>query len=277
MRIQVNGTTLFFDVEGPKYVADGHEMRERPTVVLLHGGPGFDHSNFKPQYGQLADMAQLVYLDHRGNGRSDRNDPSTWNLDSWADDVKGLCDALEIVKPIVLGWSFGGFVAMAYAARYPEHPAKVILQSTAARLDVPRIVDSFGEFGGAEAAGAAHEFWTTHSPEAMGHFMEHCMPLYHSGPLDAQLLRCQLNFDLLTGFEGEMEMDLRADLGQVRGPVLVLAGSKDPITPLAAADEIVESLAGAEVTLEVFENSSHFINLSEPERFFEVVRSFITA
>src|SRR5580700_5534561 len=99
MRITVGGTTLFFDVEGPKFVAEGGTMRERPTVVLLHGGPGFDHSNFKPEYGQLADVAQVVYLDHRGNGRSDRDDPSKWNLDSWADDVKGLCDVLEIAKP----------------------------------------------------------------------------------------------------------------------------------------------------------------------------------
>jgi pimeloyl-ACP methyl ester carboxylesterase len=92
MRIRVNDTTLFFDVDGPKLVPDGGSMREKPTVVLLHGGPGFDHSNFKPEYSQLSEVAQLVYLDHRGNGRSDRGDPSTWNLDTWADDVRAFCD-----------------------------------------------------------------------------------------------------------------------------------------------------------------------------------------
>lgn len=50
----------------------------------------------------------------------------------WADDVMGFCEALDIESPIVLGWSFGGFVAMAYGARHPEHPAKLILQSTSA-------------------------------------------------------------------------------------------------------------------------------------------------
>ncbi len=109
MRVRVNDTTLFFDVEGPKLVPDGPSMREKPTVLLLRGGPGFDHSNFKPDYSQLSDVAQLVYLDHRGNGRSDRGDASTWNLDTWADDVKGFCDALEIEAPIMLGWSFGGW------------------------------------------------------------------------------------------------------------------------------------------------------------------------
>ena len=50
---------------------DGPSMREKPTLLLLHGGPGFDHSIYKPVYSSLADCAQIVYLDHRGNGRSD--------------------------------------------------------------------------------------------------------------------------------------------------------------------------------------------------------------
>ena len=56
-------------------------MREKPTLLLLHGGPGFDHSSFKPAFSELADVAQVVYLDHRGNGRSERpRRPARWNL-----------------------------------------------------------------------------------------------------------------------------------------------------------------------------------------------------
>lgn len=251
-------------------------MRERPTVILLHGGPGFDHSNFKPEYAQLAEVAQLVYLDHRGNGRSDWGDASTWNLETWADDVRGFCDALDIEAPIVLGWSFGGFVAMAYAARYPEHPAKLILQSTAARLDMERLVRSFGQFGGPAAAESARAFWTTHDNDSMMRYLEHCIPLYHSGPLTDQMTRCVLNPELLTGFEGEMEMDLRVGLEGVHVPTLVLVGGKDPITPVAAAEEIVASLPGPDIMLELFDDAAHFIQLSEPERFLSVVRDFIT-
>jgi len=276
MRVRVDDTTLFFDVEGPKLVPDRASMWERPTVLLLHGGPGFDHSNFKPDYSQLSDVAQLVYLDHRGNGRSDRGDPSTWNLDTWADDVKGFCDALEIETPIVLGWSFGGFVAMAYAVRHPGHAAKVILQSTAAHLDVERIVAAFSALGGPMAAEAARTFWTTHDNESMMQYVEHCIPLYHSEPLTDSMARCVLNLDLLVGFDGEMDMDLRPGLSAVRAPVLVLAGRKDPITPVAAAEEIVESLPGPDVTLRIFDDSSHFIQLAEPDHFFPIVRDFIT-
>jgi pimeloyl-ACP methyl ester carboxylesterase len=189
--------------------------------------------------------------------------------------VKGLCDALEIERPIVLGWSFGGFVAMAYAARHPEHPARLILQSTAAHLSADRIAAAFGELGGPAAAEAARAFWTDHDNESVGRYLEHCIPLYHSEPLTEQMTRCVLNLELLTGFEGEMEMDIRAGLGQVHVPTLVLAGRQDPITPVAASEEIVESLGSTEVTLEVFDDAAHFIQLSAPERFFSVVRSFI--
>ena len=75
MRVQVGDGRLFFDVEGAKLVPDGPKMRERPTLLLLHGGPGFDHSNFKPDLSPLAEVAQVIYLDHRSNGRSDRTRP----------------------------------------------------------------------------------------------------------------------------------------------------------------------------------------------------------
>jgi pimeloyl-ACP methyl ester carboxylesterase len=72
MQTAVNGTQLWFDVDGPSLVPDGSEMRQRPTVVLVHGGPGvYDHSYFKPEFAVLAEHAQVVYLDLRGHGRSD--------------------------------------------------------------------------------------------------------------------------------------------------------------------------------------------------------------
>jgi pimeloyl-ACP methyl ester carboxylesterase len=66
MHVLVNGVRLFFDVEGAKLVPDGPDMREKPTLLLLHGGPGFDHSIYKPAYSALTDMAQVIYLDQRG-------------------------------------------------------------------------------------------------------------------------------------------------------------------------------------------------------------------
>jgi pimeloyl-ACP methyl ester carboxylesterase len=71
MHTLIDDVRLFFDVEGSKLRPDGSSMRQVPTLLLLHGGPGFDHSGFKPAFSKMATYAQVVYLDLRGNGRSD--------------------------------------------------------------------------------------------------------------------------------------------------------------------------------------------------------------
>ena len=150
MHVLVNGVRLFFDVEGARLVPDGPSMREKPTLILLHGGPGFDHTIYKPAYSRLTDVAQVIYLDHRGNGRSDGGPKEHWTLAQWGDDLRAFCDALGIEKPIVLGVSFGGMVAMAYATRHPAHPGKLALVSTEAKGDsyLERRVEMFTRLGG---------------------------------------------------------------------------------------------------------------------------------
>jgi len=101
VRVRVGDVRLYFDVAGMELVPDGPMMRERPIVICLHGGPGFDHSTLKPFLGPLEDEAQLIFLDHRGQGRSDESTPSRWNLDTWNDDVAAFCDVLGIERPIV--------------------------------------------------------------------------------------------------------------------------------------------------------------------------------
>jgi pimeloyl-ACP methyl ester carboxylesterase len=140
MRVVVNGTRIWFDVEGAGLVPDGRRMRRRPMLVLLHGGPGFDHSYFKPSHSALSDTVQLLYVDHRGNGRSDYSDPAFWNLAQWADDLRALLDLLEIENPIVLGLSFGGFVAQSLAVRI--HAALASSSCPARRLASAKTVRS---------------------------------------------------------------------------------------------------------------------------------------
>jgi pimeloyl-ACP methyl ester carboxylesterase len=124
MMVPVNGVRLFVEILGTKLVADGPRMIERPTIVALHGGSS-DHAHMRDMVGPLADIAQVVLYDHRGCGRSEHGDRSLWTMDQWGDDVRGLCDVLGVERPIVLGVSFGGFVAQAYATRHTDHPAKL--------------------------------------------------------------------------------------------------------------------------------------------------------
>src|SRR5512143_903595 len=178
MHVQVGDVRLFFDVDGAKLVPDGPAMRERPTLLLLHGGPGFDHSSYKPAMAPLAGAAQLVYLDHRGNGRSDRGTPEQWNLAQWGDDVRAFCDALGIEKPVVLGNSFGGMVAMAYATRHPDHPGKLVLSSTTAKTRMDRVLAAFERLGGAEVREVARRYWDKPSAATLVDYTRLCFPLY---------------------------------------------------------------------------------------------------
>src|SRR5262245_20491977 len=141
----------------PALVPEGSVLRQKPTLLLLHGGPGFDHSLYKPADTALADVAPIICLDHRGNGRSDWGAKDAWTLAQWGDDVVGFCAALGIERPIVLGTSFGGKVAMAYATRHPAHPAKLILISTEAAggTHKERRVALFEKLGGPDVGALA--------------------------------------------------------------------------------------------------------------------------
>ena len=281
MYAKVNGVRLFFDVEGAKWVPNGREMREKPTLVLLHGGPGFDHSSYKPDFSPLADVAQLVYVDQRGQGRSDKSDPSHWNLEQWADDVFGLCESLGIERPIVMGNSFGGMVCMAYAARHPDHPAKLIFSSTSARQNLPRMLRQFARLGGEEVAERVRAFWQAPSTETLGPYAKSAIPLYtRSGELaDADSsARTIWALDVLFHFaSGESaSMDLRAGLANVRCPTLVLGGEHDPVCPIEDQVEIAEALPAEWVHFERFAASGHGVYRDEPERAFRLIREFIT-
>jgi pimeloyl-ACP methyl ester carboxylesterase len=281
MRVSIGDCRLYVDVEGLGLVPDGPTMRERPTVVVLHGGPGFDHTTFKPGFGELADTAQLVYYDHRGQGRSDRSTREQWNFAQWADDVVALCDALEIEQPIVYGVSFGSMVAMHYAIAHPAHPAKVILDSTAARLDVDAMLPVFERLGGPEAAAAAQAFWTSADEATAAEYRTRCWPLYNRRPSADELGMTRMiehaNFDLFRYWsEGEQRtFDVLDALPGIECPVLLLAGEDDPVTPISGARLVAEALGTARCTFEVFEDCGHGVWRDQAEDAFASMRRFI--
>jgi pimeloyl-ACP methyl ester carboxylesterase len=283
MFVEVDGARLYFDVEGSGLVPNGPNMRERPTLLLLHGGPGADHTIYKPAFSILSDIAQVIYLDHRGNGRSSGDDPATWNLAQWGDDVRGFCDALGIEHPIVFGASFGGFVAQSYATRHPEHPAKLILASTAARMDFPSVFDAFERLGGVEARRVAEAYWLLPSSETRKHYRDICVPLYWARPSVGNhiLSRAIIRDDVAIHFNGpaneQGRMDFRQALQTIQCPVLIMSGDLDPITPTAFSEEIACCLPRHLVRFEMFPGCGHIVEADDPERAFTVLRSFIAA
>ena len=280
MRIEIQaGVRLFVDVEGPQFVPDGPALREKPTLILLHGGPGYDHSGFKPLFSRLADVAQVVYYDHRGHGRSDRRPPEEWTLDIFADDIVRLCGALGITRPIVLGQSFGGFVAQRYIERHPAHPARVILSSTSPHMKLERKLAMFEKLGGAPARESAQRFWAEPNPENWADYLVRCKHLYNTTPQadeDAGK-RILFNLDVLFASAGgeQRDMDLLPGLARAQCPVLVMAGEDDPVCPLADARDIAAALPPQWMQFASFPRTGHGVWRDDADSAFALLRRFI--
>ena len=148
MRAKIRDAEIYFDVDGMGLVPEGGQMVQRSTLFFLHGGPGGDHSSFKTLMADLRDTAQLVYVDHRGSGRSAPGNPQAHTLDNNIDDVDSLRDHLGLERISLLGSSYGGMVAQGYAIRYPDRLANLILAATAPSFrfmeDAQQIVNERG-------------------------------------------------------------------------------------------------------------------------------------
>lgn len=276
MQIEINGTRLWFDVDGPRLVPDGRQMRERPTVVLVHGGPGgWDHSYFKPHFARLTEVAQVVYLDLRDHGRSARHDPADWSFEVCADDLRAFCDSASIRRPVVLGHSMDGFVAMLYGARHPGHAGALILQSTNARFDLARLVEGVRRAAGDEVAELARRDYGGDSVSDV----EWARVFAAFGPrvpTEVELARRVRNPELgEPGMELLRRLDLVDQLTRIDCPTLVCVGALDAVTPLAASEEIVEGLPPGIGRLEVIEAAGHFPWLDAPDRYWPLVTEFV--
>jgi pimeloyl-ACP methyl ester carboxylesterase len=283
MRINIGGgVRLFVDVAGSHLSPDPDEMRERPVLLVLHGGPGtVDHSIGRPYFDRFADTHCVVYFDHRGNGRSDqRRDPSQWTMDVWADDVSRLCDALDIRAPVILGNSFGGTVAAHAAGRHPELPSKVVLMSTSARRDDDVTLDAFERIGGRRAREVAARFRMTPSEETALEYDAVCMPLYsRRDPFVRSPRRIWMNIRVLMHYMEHIapHIDITDSVAAISCPTLVLVGEDDPICPPAMSEAIVSAMRPNLVRFERFVDCGHGTFRDQPERTEGVLRDFLAS
>ena len=279
MFINVGSARLFFDVVGECLAAETSNMVQRPTLILLHGGPGYDHSTLRPYFDRYSDTHQLIYLDHRGCGRS-TGEKETWHLDQWADDLAIFCSALGIDAPIVFGQSFGGMVAMQYAARHPAGVSKLILSSTAAQFRLDETVKMMRKLGGPRAADVAREFFSNPSKAAYEIYGKVCLPLYSNPNVpaagafrDRALERPEV---ALHFFSNEMaKMDMCAAIANITCPTLVIGGMLDPVTPPICSQTIANAI-GPNASLQMFEGCGHGPHRDDPEGAEKVMRHFLT-
>ena len=286
MKLSVNGTELFFDVVGSALDA-GAKFRQKPTMIILHGGPGFDHSYLRPWLDPVGEVAQLIYIDERGCGRSSRHIHEYYQLGIMADDIVALCKALSIEHPIVLGQSFGGFVALSIATRFPDFTSGIVLFDTSPAWTGGYDLDALERLVGGERGKALREIAyrksTGVASEAeLKRFEQEVMPYYWHQNFKEEALRDMydnpfINMDIATYMMGTLskEYDLRSRLAEITVPALVLQGRYDWVTPMQGAEEMARSIPNAR--LHIFEHSSHMVFMEEPEELVTVLKEWIAA
>jgi len=168
---------------------------------------------------------------------------------------------------------------MSYATRHPQHPARLILASTAGRMDLDASFAAFERLGGLEARRIAARFWSDPSAEAAAEYMAVCMPLYNPGAAISEavrrraIMRTEVMFHFING--EQRTMDLLPGLARVACPTLVTAGGLDPITPVACGEAIAAALPAHLAELVVFDGAGHGVHRDEPERAEAVLRRFL--
>lgn len=284
MRAAIRDTAIFFDIEGCGLVPDGPVMRERPVAFAIHGGPGGDHSGFKPGYTALTEAMQVVYFDHRGQGRSGRGDPARWTLDENVEDMEALRRHLGLGKIVSVGTSYGGMVAQAHAARYPDSVSHLVLLVTAAHGGfIPKAEAFIAAHGTEEQKAVCATLWAGafRTEAELKRYYAAMGPLYarrhdpaKAADGQARTIHSPEALNRAFGPDGFLRrFDLRPELPRITAPTLVISGAHDWICPPEFGAEIHRLIPGSRYVL--FEESSHSLRVDEPERLTAEILRFI--
>jgi proline iminopeptidase len=281
MYLKVNGTQLFFDVVGSALKPTEQGMIPKPTLILLHGGPGvIDHTYFRPYMDPLGEFAQVIYLDLRGQGRSTRDRPEYYQIGIMADDVAAFCVSLGIERPVVLGHSFGGCVALSLAVRHPELLGGLILLATKSSADAKFDLDCLERLAGKELREVAARINAGQANEEDGRrFGAELVPLFWYPPKPEVVSFLDRNPFRNEDIDAQMQerfpntYDVRPQLTSIALPTLVLHGRYDWIIPVSESEEMAQKIPNAQ--LYIFEDAGHGIPYDASEELIERIRLFL--
>jgi proline iminopeptidase len=280
--VPVDGAQLFC-----RDVGEGH------PIVVLHGGPEFDHAYFLPELDRLADSFRLIYYDQRGRGRSAVGvRPEDVSIQSEIDDLECVRSHLGLESVAVLGHSWGGVLAMEHAIRHPDRVSQLLLLDTAPASpgDWQLLRDAFARLRPREDREAmdaisATDAYQRGDLEADAAYLRHHFRMTVPRPehLEALVARLRSNFTeesvlLARGIDQRLwdesarsaSWDLLPALRGLDVPTLVLHGEHDFI-PLQVAARIAGTIPNAR--LSVLPGCGHFTFVEAPELVYdEVVR-----
>ncbi|MFI9838779.1 alpha/beta fold hydrolase [Nonomuraea sp. NPDC051941] len=272
MFVDINGNPLNVEVLG-----HGEE-----TIIAHHGAPGLGSlAEPKAGFGRLADAYRVVVFDARGSGRSGQNGPFTH--EQWVADVEGLREWLGAERIVIAGGSYGGFIAMEYAARHPDRVSAVVLRDTSA--------DNANQELATRNAAASSRVridpakldrimsGTVRDDADLKDCWREILPLYDHDydPAKVEQRVAATPYHYLTHNHAfavnQPNYDIKHLLPGITAPVLVTVGRHDWITPVECSETIVRLIPQAE--LRVFEKSGHSPQVEEAELWETTVRDFL--
>ena len=265
-------------------LADGYTLFVEPVgddglpLIVLHGGPGLDHTHFRPWLDPLAEDFRVLYVDERGQGRSERVDPATLSLEVFARDVDLLAEALGLDRFALLGHSFGAIITTWHAINLGTADAYVISgggdSSENLMADVEASLGAMGEAGKPIAESWEWEH-TVETPEDCAELMRVQAPFHFHGPPSTDFADTVYVPEVLRHFPaaGYGDFDYTPDLGKVTKPTLVIVGAHDRVTTPRANRVLHEGIAGSEYA--ELDGAGHMSMIEAQDAYLGHVRGFL--
>ena len=259
MQIKLHGTQIAYDDTGGKGI----------PLLLVHGFP-LDRTLWSAQQS-LSDVARVIAPDLRGFGESTLP-ASAVTMDTYADDLDGLLDALGIQSAVIAGLSMGGYIALAFQRRHAHRVRALILADTRTGADSPE-----GKAGRDANIALAREQGVAAIAEKM--FPKMLTPkTVNERPAVAQSTRQMMSRQPVPGVVAALgAMRDRPDstpmLGEIKSPALVIVGADDTLIPPSESEIMHKAIRGAQMKL--MPGAAHLANLDAPEEFNRVAREFL--
>ena len=275
--VTLNGVQIHYTVRG-----------KGPLLIAHSGGPGADARDWD-DFAKIDDFVTIIAIHPRGSGLSGPAAGDAYLLPDYASDVDALCRYLGLEKPMLMGWSHGGMVALEYAIRYPDSLSKLILFDTSAYFgeflsDVEASVQAFkNEPWFEDSLDALKKEWAGEyqTDEDMGRLWQREKKFYFKKfDVRAQAYAERTKDTLIKiaplrvfNEKEAPSFDLRPQLEKINVPTLIIVGRHDFITNVEMAKEMAARIPNAQ--MEVFEESGHYGFVEEPEKFYRVVKEFV--
>jgi len=289
----------FVDAHGVMiyYMSTG---RGQPLMVL-HGGPGASHDYFLPYLLPLMRHHRLVFIDERGSGRSQKlEDPSGYTIENMVEDVEAVRQALGLGKVSLLGHSYGGALAQAYALKYQRNLSHLILASTWSstvamnqvfvrmkqtmtpelrdRIDKLEAEGLFGHGKDYEKNRYTSDYMIAAWGEGYFPYIYHNRPDPNYDPID----QGKTSWDLyreMWGEHGEFVIDGNLKtveytnrLPSIKVPTLIIVGDHDECDP-SLSKTMHGKIAGSKLV--VLPSSGHMTFVDQPRMFLDAVDGFL--